>query len=157
MPAGLTWDYKTRRATDETGRYLEPSSGWMVDPDTGAYYQQGTGYKYISSNGDFLLDEANGAFYDFSGQPSAGPQPDFEVPEMLVWDPIAQIAKEPNTGYRYDPQSGWLINDANNVYYDKYTMYAYDAAKNLLLDEKTGKYYSMEDPTQEVSVEGGEA
>ena len=157
VPEGLTWDYKTRRAVDEAGRYLEPASGWMIDPDSGAYYQQGTGYKYISSNGDFLLDEASGTFYDFSGQPSAGPQPTFEVPEMLVWDPITQTAKEPNTGYRYDPDSGWLINDETNVYYDKYTMYAYDAAKNLLVDEKTGKYYSMEDPTQEVSVEGGEA
>ena len=154
VPAGLEWDYKTRRAYDATGRYLEPTSGWMVDPETGAYYQQGTGYKYISYNGDFLLDEANNKFFDFSGQPSAGPQPEFEMPEMLEWDPINLVAKEPKTGYRYDPESGWLINDATNVYYDKYTMYAFDPTKNLLMDEKTGKYYSMEDPSQEVSVDG---
>ncbi len=155
VPEGCTWDYKTRRAYDANGRYYDAGSGWMIDPETGAYYQYGTGYKYVSANGDFLLDEANGQFYDFAGQPSAGPQPTFEVPEMCVWDPITQTARHKDTGYRYDPNSGWLIDDATSVYYEKYTLRAYDPTTNLLVDMQTGKYYSMEDPTVEVTV-GGE-
>ncbi len=154
IPAGFEWDYKTRRAVNEQGRYYDSGSGWVIDPDTNTYYQYGTGYKYVSYNGDFLLDEANGQFYDFSGVACDGPQPTFEVPEMLVWDPITQVAKHPDTGYRYDSESGWLIDDATNVYYEKYTLRAYDPTKNLLVDMQTGKYYSMEDPTVEVEVGG---
>ena len=156
VPEGFTWDYKTRRAYNAEGRYFDAATGWVIDPATNIYYQYGTGFRYVSAGGDFLLDEANGQFYDFAGQPCAGPQPTFEVPEMLTWDPINQVAYHPETGFVYDPESGWLIDTASNVYYEKYTLRAYDPTKNLLVDMQTGKYYSMEDPTVEVEV-GGEA
>ena len=154
VPANMHWDAFTMKIFDNVSGYeFDPASGWLVQPGTGALYQQGTLYRFVQSGADnFLYDEKNNQFYDFAMQPCAGPQPDFEVPEMLVWDPIAGIAKHPDTGYRYDPASGWLINDATNVYYDKYTLRAYDPTKNLLVDEQTGKYYSMEDPTVEVEV-----
>ena len=152
LPAGTTWNKIDLKAYDEAGRYFDKDSGWMIDPVTNIYYQAGTGYRYVSQGGDFLVDEANNAWFDFSMQPVEAPQPTFEVPEMLVWDPIAGIAKHPDTGYEYDPNSGWLIDKATNAYYEKYTMTRYDAATNTLVDDATGKHYSMEDPTVEVTL-----
>lgn len=157
VPEGFTWDYKTRHAYNADGLYYDQNTGWMVHPETKELYQMGTGFKYVNAGGDFLLDEANKQFYDFSGQPCDGPQPTFEIPEgcNLVWDPFTQTCKNAETGYVYDPNSGWLIDQATNIYYEKYTLRAYDPTKNLLVDMQTGKYYSMEDPTVEVEV-GGE-
>ncbi len=153
LPAGTTWNAVELRAYDAAGRYFDKDSGWMIDPATNVYYQAGTGYRFVQQGeANYLVDEAGNAWYDFSMQPVDAPAAPFEVPEMLVWDPIAGVAKHPETGYEYDPNSGWLIDRATNVYYDKFTMRAYDAATNTLVDAATGKHYSMEDPTVEVTL-----
>ena len=156
VPAGAVWDYKSRKAWDQLGHYVDPASGWGLDPaNPGVFYQIGTGYKYVEANGgQYLLDEANSAWHDFSGQPCEPPAAPFEVPTSCVWDPIAQRATVPDTDWYYDPESGWVIDPASGVYYEAYTLRAFDPTKNVLVDMQTGKYYSMQDPNQEVDEAG---
>ncbi len=154
VPADYTWDYKTRKAwnADRT-RYYDGATGWCVDPVTKALHQYGTDYKYVPYGEEqFLLDEVNKQFYDFAGQPSSGPQPGYQVPPGLTWDPIEQVTKHPGTGFHYQAETGWLVDPATNVLYERVTLRAYDPATNTLLDMQTGKHYSMQDPNQEVTV-----
>ena len=158
VPAGIEWDYKTRKAWDkETGRYYEPQSGLFVDPATNYYYDRETGYVWYhtENEGDFFQDLTTGKYYDFNDktQEVRGPQPPCQVPAGLRWNPATRQIIEPNTGFVWDPASGWLIDTANNIYYEKNTMRAYDPTRNVLVDMQTGKLYSMEDPYKEIVPE----
>ena len=82
------------------------------------------------------------------------PKPTFEVPEGLEWDKSRKVAYQPSTGYVYDPNSGWLIDQQNNVWYDLYSGYAFDPTQNNLVDMQTGKRYDLQ-TRQEITVEGG--
>ena len=55
-------------------------------------------------------------------------------------------------GYNYDANSGWVIK--NGAYYELMTLRKYDAGVNLLVDEATGAYYSMQDPNMRVNADG---
>ncbi len=155
VPVAVEWDYKTRKAwnADKT-QYYQPESGWMIGKDNGAFYQIGTGYRYLSFGADYLVDEANDLYYDFSGNQVAKPDPGVEVPDGLVYDYFAQKVVQPGTGYVYQADSGWLIDEATNVYYDRFSGYAWDPTTNNLMDTKTGKYYSMQDSSVEVNADG---
>lgn len=72
------------------------------------------------------------------------PGPDFELPEGIEWDPVYRRAYQPSTNFTYDANSGWLIDDANSVYYDLYTGYAFDPNENNLVDMQTGLRYDLE-------------
>lgn len=74
---------------------------------------------------------------------------EFEVPEGLEYDELRRTAYQPGTGYRYDQNSGWLIDDSTNVYYDLVTGYAYDPTANDLVDTE-GNHYDMQ--TRELKV-----
>ncbi|MEE8733128.1 MAG: molybdopterin-dependent oxidoreductase [Eggerthellaceae bacterium] len=84
------------------------------------------------------------------------PKPTFEVPDGLVWDKNRLKAVQPETGFVYDPDSGWLIDEATSVYYDLVTGYAYDPTQGNLVDVNTGKHYDMETRQEIVSGEGEE-
>ena len=74
LPAGTTWNPITLKAEDDKGRYYDTGSGWMIDPITSIHYQAGTGYRFVQyGQGNYLVDEANGAWYDFSMQPVDAP------------------------------------------------------------------------------------
>jgi anaerobic selenocysteine-containing dehydrogenase len=72
------------------------------------------------------------------------PQPGFEVPEGLTWDPNTKLAWNLESGLAYDPESGWLYHPETLVYYDLVTGYAYDPENETLVDEATGQRYNME-------------
>ena len=154
VPAGLEWDYKTRKAWNaEKTQYFDAASGWMIGKDNGAYYQYGTGFRYLALDGvNYLVDEANDVFYDFSGAQVATPAAPVEVPEGLKYDYFRQKVVEPSTGFYLDA-SGWLIDEATSSYYERYTLRKYDSALNVLVDQETGKFYSMQDPAQEVTLD----
>lgn len=84
------------------------------------------------------------------------PGPNFEMPEGLVWDEINRKAYQPETGFVYDSESGWLIDESENVWYDLYTGYAYDPTQENLVDMQTGKRYDLT-TREEIVFEGGEA
>lgn len=154
VPAGMTWDYKTRKAWDANGRFYEPQTGFVVDPETNVYYHRATGYAWFPYGEDqnFLMDEKTGQFYDFDDptKKSKGPQPDRPVPAGFKWDPLTQTLIDPKSGFRYDEESGWLIDDETGLFYERTTLRAFDPITNLLVDMNTGKYYSFDDPNQEV-------
>ena len=47
------------------------------------------------------------------------------------------------THFRLD-ESGWLINPRTKGYHDAHTGWRYDAANECLVDDETGKMYTME-------------
>ena len=144
VPEGLTWDYRKRACYDENGRRYDQASGWMVDDATGTFYQMGTGYKYISYNGDFLLDESTGQFYDFSMQPCEGPQADFELPAGTTWNPVT-LKAEDDKGRYYDTGSGWLIDPTSSFHYQPGTGYRFvqHEGGNYLVDEEKNDWYDF--------------
>lgn len=66
-----------------------------------------------------------------------------EVPEGYYWVWQDDGIYQEGTHFKLD-DSGWLINPRTKGYHDAYTGWAYDAAQELLHDEETGKYYTME-------------
>ena len=48
-----------------------------------------------------------------------------------------------DTHFRLD-ESGWLINPRTKGYHDAYTGWRYDAAGECLVDDETGKMYTMD-------------
>lgn len=80
------------------------------------------------------------------------PQPEFEMPEGLAWDSLRKIAYQPSTGFVYDPESGWMIDKASQVWYDLYSGYAYDPTQENLVDMETGRRYDMQ-TREEIVVE----
>lgn len=71
------------------------------------------------------------------------PQPTEEVPEgyEYVWQSNSLFQKD--THFRLD-ESGWLVNPRNKGYYDAYTGWRYDAAQECLVDDESGKMYTMD-------------
>ena len=65
------------------------------------------------------------------------------MPEQLTWDREKGYARLGHKPYIYNPESGWLIDPATNVYHDAYYGWAYDPTTNGLIDEETGKRYTM--------------
>ena len=71
------------------------------------------------------------------------PQPDFEIPEGYDWCWQDNQLYQKGTNYRLDA-SGWLINPINKAYYDAYTGWRYDGDAQCLVDDETGKRYTMD-------------
>ena len=93
-----------------------------------------------------------------SDQKMARPHVPFEAPEVeeapegfyRVWQ-NGQLYQE-GTHFRLD-ESGWLVNPRTKGYHDAYTGWRYDPASELLVDDATGKSYTMD--REEVSYLGG--
>ena len=71
------------------------------------------------------------------------PQPTKEVPEGYYWVWQNDGIFQKDTHFKLD-DSGWLINPRNKAYYDPYTGWRYDAANECLVDDETGKQYTMD-------------
>ena len=93
-----------------------------------------------------------------SDQKMARPHVPFEAPEVeeapegfyrVCQD--GQLYQE-GTHFRLD-ESGWLVNPRTKGYHDAYTGWRYDPASELLVDDATGKSYTMD--REEVSFLGG--
>ncbi|MDO4291024.1 MAG: molybdopterin-dependent oxidoreductase [Eggerthellaceae bacterium] len=69
--------------------------------------------------------------------------PDGEVPEGYDWVWQNNTLYQKGTNYKLDA-SGWLINPRNKAYYDAYTGWRYDANDECLVDDETGKRYTMD-------------
>ncbi len=75
--------------------------------------------------------------------PFEKPQPTVEVPEGYEWVWQNNTLYQKSTHFRLD-ESGWLINPRTKGYHDAYTGWRYDAANECLVDDETGKMYTME-------------
>ncbi len=75
--------------------------------------------------------------------PFTAPAPACEVPEGYdyVWQ--NESLYQQGTNFRLD-ESGWLVNPRNKAYYDSYTGWRYDDRQECLVDDKTGKMYTMD-------------
>ncbi len=75
--------------------------------------------------------------------PFEKPAPTVEVPEGFeyVWQNNGLYQKD--THFKLD-ESGWLINPRTKGYHDAYTGWRYDAANECLVDDATGKMYTMD-------------
>ena len=75
--------------------------------------------------------------------PCEKPQPTTEVPEGYEWVWQNNALYQKDTHFRLD-ESGWLINPRTKGYHDAYTGWRYDAANECLVDDETGKQYTMD-------------
>lgn len=75
--------------------------------------------------------------------PFEKPQPTREIPEGYHWVWQRDAIYQDGTFFRLD-DSGWLINPRTKGYHDAYTGWRYDAAAQCLVDDETGKKYTME-------------
>lgn len=75
--------------------------------------------------------------------PFEKPQPTREIPEGYHWVWQRDAIYQDGTFFRLD-DSGWLINPRTKGYHDAYTGWRYDANGNCLVDDETGKKYTME-------------
>ncbi len=75
--------------------------------------------------------------------PFEKPQPEIEVPEGYEWVWQNNTLYQKGTHFRLD-ESGWLINPRTKGYHDAYTGWRYDSASECLVDDETGKMYTME-------------
>mgnify|MGYP006867964151 FL=1 len=98
------------------------------------------------------MDKATGKKYTMEREEIAelagirlypGQDAPYAVPEQLTWDREKGYARLGDKPYIYNPESGWLIDPATNVYHDAYYGWAYDPTTNGLIDEETGKRYTM--------------
>ena len=69
--------------------------------------------------------------------------PRYEVPEGYEWVWQNNTLYQKGTHFRLD-ESGWLINPRTKGYHDAYTGWRYDSASECLVDDETGKMYTME-------------
>ena len=65
------------------------------------------------------------------------------VPEGYEWVWQSNTLYQKGTHFRLD-ESGWLINPRTKGYHDAHTGWRYDAANECLVDDETGKMYTME-------------
>ena len=84
--------------------------------------------------------------------PFEKPEPAEAVPEGYEWVWQSNTLYQKGTHFRLD-ESGWLINPRTKGYHDAYTGWRYDPASELLVDDATGKSYTMD--REEVSFLGG--
>ncbi|WP_290996734.1 molybdopterin-dependent oxidoreductase [Gordonibacter sp.] len=75
--------------------------------------------------------------------PFEKPQPTEEVPEGYEWVWQNNTLYQKDTHFRLD-ESGWLVNPRTKGYHDAYTGWRYDAANECLVDDETGKMYTMD-------------
>ena len=75
--------------------------------------------------------------------PFEKPQPEIEVPEGYEWVWQNNALYRKDTHFRLD-ESGWLVNPRTKGYHDAFTGWRYDAAGECLVDDETGKRYTME-------------
>jgi anaerobic selenocysteine-containing dehydrogenase len=80
----------------------------------------------------------------FDPIPFTPPEPEIEVPEDLAWDYHRNVLYQPGTGYVFNQESGWLVDERTQTYYDRYSGWRYDAAQELLADDATGKFYTFD-------------
>ncbi|MGI6221634.1 MAG: OCRE domain-containing protein, partial [Coriobacteriales bacterium] len=85
--------------------------------------------------------------------PYVEPEPDFEVPEGLVWDPDTETAWDEAHVLAYDPESGWLYHPETGTYYDLVTRFMYDGEQGCLVDGD-GYRYDLEtrEPLDDMSA-----
>ena len=65
------------------------------------------------------------------------------MPEGYEWVWQNNALYQKDTHFRLD-ESGWLINPRTKGYHDAYTGWRYDAANECLVDDETGKQYTMD-------------
>ena len=75
--------------------------------------------------------------------PFEKPQPAEAVPEGYEWVWQSNTLYQKGTNFRLD-ESGWLINPRTKGYHDAHTGWRYDAANECLVDDATGKMYTMD-------------
>ena len=69
VPEQLTWNAEGGYAQLAEAPYVyDPASGWLVDPETGAFHDAYYGWLYDGATGH-LVDEATGAHYDLEYNP----------------------------------------------------------------------------------------
>ncbi len=85
-------------------------------------------------------------------RPFTKPEPEIEVPEGYEWVWQNNTLYQKGTNFRLD-ESGWLVNPRTKGYHDAYTGWRYDAAGEYLVDDETGKIYTME--REEIPFLGG--
>ncbi len=69
MPEHLRWNVEAGYGMLPDKQYVyDPNSGWMIDPDTGAYHDAYYGYKYDAET-QTLLDENTGNRYTMTYEP----------------------------------------------------------------------------------------
>ncbi len=71
------------------------------------------------------------------------PECQIEVPEGYEWCWQNNALYQKGTEYRYD-ESGWLIDPKDKSYHDAYYGYRYSAAEECLVDDATGRKFTME-------------
>ncbi len=160
VPEGLVWNkdlgYAVREGDDTGSEVYDPGSGWMIKADDGVFHDVVHDWAY-DPNLQLLLDESTGTYHDMQTFDEVhiiagvrcypGTDPTFEVPEGLVWNKDLGFAvrEGDDTGSEvYDPGSGWMIKADDGVFHDVANDWAYDPDLQLLLDESTGKYYTLE-------------
>ena len=89
--------------------------------------------------------------------PYVEPEPDFEVPEGLRWDPDTETAWDYDHVLAYDPESGWLYHPESGTYYDLVTRFMYDGEQGCLVDGD-GYRYDLEtrEPLDEIPAAGAD-
>ena len=75
--------------------------------------------------------------------PFEKPQPTREIPEGYHWVWQNDGIYQDGTFFKLD-DSGWLINPRTKGYHDAYTGWRYDGNAQCLVDDATGKKYTME-------------
>ena len=120
---------------------------WDCDPMGGSWANRGLMCK-VYKCGDF--DKEPGIHMmpsemklDREPVPFEKPQPTTEVPEGYEWVWQNNALYQKDTHFRLD-ESGWLINPRTKGYHDAYTGWRYDAANECLVDDETGKQYTMD-------------
>ncbi len=166
--SGLIYDWKRGIAYDpKTGFTYDPESGWLLEnaPTGVVYHDLWTGYTYDPTK-ELLVDQETGKYYDmqtreevpfvagircYPGQAA----PPYEIPEGLVWNQdlgYVTMANDPTGTKIYNPDTGWMVDPNTNIFYDRYWGCAFDPNLNLLLNEQTGIYYTLDYQLAEYQV-----
>ena len=151
IPEGYSWQWQNDAVYQDSTQFRLDDSGWLIDPKTNEYVDAHTGWYYVAAE-NCLMDKATGKKYTMEREEIAelagirlypGQDAPYAVPEQLTWDREKGYARLGDKPYIYNPESGWLIDPATNVYHDAYYGWAYDPTTNGLIDEETGKRYTM--------------
>ena len=151
VPEGFSWQWQNDALYQDSTQFRLDDSGWLIDPKTNEYVDAHTGWYYVAAE-NCLMDKATGKKYTMEREEIAelagirlypGQDAPYAVPEQLTWDREKGYARLGDKPYIYNPESGWLIDPATNIYHDAYYGWAYDPTTNGLVDEETGKRYTM--------------
>ena len=75
--------------------------------------------------------------------PFEKPKPDVEVPEGFEWQWQDKQLYHIKTNFKRD-EAGWIVDPKTKKQYDAHTMWRFDPATNLLVDDETGTTYDMQ-------------